>query len=444
MSWDDLIGLKPDVPFLELPSFEHEEEPLKNRTHEFLRRLFVPKERVLRVFNDGKNHWIQKQIIVYGKPGVGKTEFFKWLVWEAVKKYGEENVKAYGVEGNLKRLLGKKYEARPVILLCDDDATQEKLDERTIKKYVRIRHKCMKDTGLDSGLVITVVGLHRYHSSNPIVRCNFNFLVARNPPSGEYDFNFLVRYMGEESLKYLEKVDELRDKDETYIGHAVFANATSRILGPGRAVRGVITNNMIEEEKIKPFLEWVSEEEISIEDIKFEGDFSWKVAILPLIKAEWSEYAKFWEASELRGLDPRDEEFHKLTGVRKSQGYEMLKRMREDNAFQGWISETRGRLFEIYYKQKLESEGWKVKERVKFRYKGTVYVADLLAEKENEKKVINVKCGQGGSSYPFDKWKSEYYYSEMTGIPAELHFYDIETGEIKIKPLPKDKRTISF
>jgi len=244
MSWDDLIGLKPDVPFLELPSFEHEEEPLENRTHEFLRRLFPSKKRIFKRFNDGKNHWIQRQVIVYGGPGTGKTEFFKWIMLKAKEKYGKDNVMAYMSRADLNALLEEKYDQKPVILLYDDDATLEQLDKETVKVFTRIRHKCMEDTGLDSGLAVTVTGLHRFHASNPLIRTNFNLLVVRNPPAGKYDHDFIKFYIGPEGLQYLEKINELRMKDESYLGHAVFAN-------PSSGIRAVITNRLIDEKEIE-------------------------------------------------------------------------------------------------------------------------------------------------------------------------------------------------
>jgi len=248
LSWDDLIGLKPDVPFLELPSFKHEEEPLENRTHEFLRRLFPSKKRILKQFGDGKNHWIQRQVIVYGGPGTGKTEFFKWIVLKAVEKYGRENVKAYMARGDLEALLNVEYPSKPVILIYDDDATLEKLNKKTVKVFTRIRHKCMDDTGLDSGLAVTVTGLHRFHASNPLIRTNFNLLVVRNPPAGKYDHDFIKFYIGPEGLHYLEKVNELRMKNESYLGHAVFAN-------PSSGIRGVLTNVLVQEDLLKDVLE---------------------------------------------------------------------------------------------------------------------------------------------------------------------------------------------
>jgi len=268
VSWlDDLIGLKPNVPFLELPSFKHEEEPLENRTHEFLRRLFPSKKRIFKTFDDGKNHWIQRQLIVYGGPGTGKTEFFKWLVLKAVEKYGRDDVKAYMARGDLEALLKVEYPPKPVILLYDDDATLEKLNKETVKVFTRIRHKCMEDTGLDNGLVVTVTGLHRFHASNPLIRTNFNLLVVRNPPAGKYDHDFLAFYIGKEGLHYLEHINDLRMKDESYLGHAVFAN-------PSSGIKGVVTNNLVNEKSLGEVLEIIETQSSEREEYEIEDD--WK------------------------------------------------------------------------------------------------------------------------------------------------------------------------
>lgn len=330
MSWlDDLIGLKADVPFLELPTFEHEEEPLENRTHEFLRRLFPSKKRILKQFGDGKNHWIQRQVIIYGGPGTGKTEFFKWLTWKAVEKYGEENVKAYMARGDLKALLDVKYPSKPVILLFDDDATLEKLDKETVKVFTRIRHKCMDDTGLDSGLAVTVTGLHRFHASNPLIRTNFNLLVVRNPPAGKYDHDFIKFYIGPEGLQYLEKVNELRMKDESYLGHAVFAN-------PYSGVKGVVTNKLVNEEELEGILETVESQASYYEYVPVEGDF--EDYLIKRVRAEFG--VKVAEALKMRLSGMKLDDIGEHFGVEHntvSDWFEPLRTKKLGYIFEDWF-----------------------------------------------------------------------------------------------------------
>ena len=209
--------------------------PLLVKTHEFLSKLYPHPERLLKSCTDGRNHWIQRQIIVYGAPGSGKTCFVEWLVEKAVEKYGLENVAYLSVQGDLAGLLSAKYPPKPVIILFDDDATMEKLSPETVRLYTHIRHKCMQDTGLNRGLVVTITGLHRLTASNPLIRANFNMLVVRSPPSGKYDYDYLKFYIGAAGLAYLDELERLREDDERYLGYAVFANPFSEL-------RGIVAN----------------------------------------------------------------------------------------------------------------------------------------------------------------------------------------------------------
>jgi len=280
-----------------------------------------PRWRVFKRFNDGKNHWIQRQVIVYGGPGTGKTEFFKWLTWKAAEKYGVENVKAYIASGDLEALLKVKYSSKPVILLYDDDATLEKLNKETVKVFTQIRHKCMKDTDLDNGLAVTVTGLHRFHASNPLIRTNFNLLVVRNPPAGKYDHDFIKFYIGPEGLQYLERVNELRMRDESYLGHAVFAN-------PSSGIRGVVKNNLVEEKRLQDILEKV--EKKPVEDVYIPVEGSFEEYLIKRVKVEFD--AKVAEALEiyLTNENLTLDEIGKKYGVKHNTLSDWFKPIREE------------------------------------------------------------------------------------------------------------------
>jgi hypothetical protein len=226
-----LIPLTPESPLVEIPFLPRERGPtLPVRTHEFLGRIFPPKEDVLIQRKDGRCNWTVVQIVQYGKQGSGKSEFAHWIYSQAIEKYGNGNVEGWISKGDLKALLELPFQ-KPVIILCNDDATLEKLDSETVQVLTRIRHICQERTGMDTGLVIVIVGLHRFHASNPLMRTNMDVLVVRTPPANLYDRDVIRQYLGPSGLAALEEIEALRRHSREAYGMAVFANPYSMLKG---------------------------------------------------------------------------------------------------------------------------------------------------------------------------------------------------------------------
>jgi len=195
-------------------------------THAFLDDVFPSKKKLFKKYpKDGYNHWIAKRLIQYGDIGQGKTTFCRWLLAEANKRYGIENVTLYYSRSDFARLLEEdpRYPWRtPVIILFDDDCTMEKLKRETIKKFVRMRHLAFKRTGLNRGLILGIIGVHRFHAGDLIFRTKFHAFIVRDCPSNKYDYDFLKNYFDEATLDVVSEIENLRERDDQYYGWAVF------------------------------------------------------------------------------------------------------------------------------------------------------------------------------------------------------------------------------
>jgi len=113
----------------------------------------------------------------------------------------------------------------PVILLIDDDCTMEKLSRDTVKEFVRIRHLAYERTGIETGLIVGVIGVHRFHASDLILRTKFHGIVVRDCPSNKYDYDFLKNYFEEETLNAISEIEEYRRQDDQYYGWAIFRSS---------------------------------------------------------------------------------------------------------------------------------------------------------------------------------------------------------------------------
>jgi len=382
----------------------------------------------------------KRNIILYGGQKTGKSHGARWIAQQIIKRYVElgYTVRLLRHRADVRGLLYGIPRDADVAVLLAEDFTAALADLKPPEKaalareWYLLRHRFHKATGKKHGIIYTILCVHRLHDVPPAFRMDLDLLVFKSVPTTPWDETILRAYIGEAGIEFLSEMERERINDDLFIGYGLWWHRRETGVWYCPPYDGPDLYDEIGA-AAKPRTE-----------PKFGEVFNWKESILPIIEEKHPRYARLWEAVELRGLDPRDKEFHRITGLKKSRGYELLKEMRDDKAFQGFISKERGRLFEIYLKQRLEREGWTVSPKVRFTHQGVEYEVDLLAERDGERKVINAKCGQPGSSYPFEKWKSEYYYMTETGIPAELWLYNIETDEITAKPIPRDRSTISF
>jgi len=270
---DLLIDMKPHTmtPFhdYEMIQYYVAEQPpdVQILTHAFLDDIFLSKKRLFTKYpNDKYNYWIAKRLIQYGDIGQGKTTFCRWLLQEANKRYGKENVTLYYSRSNFAQLLEEHPEKpwrTPVIILFDDDCTMEKLSRETVKQFVRMRHLAFERTGLNRGLIIGIIGVHRFHAGDLLFRTKFHGFIVRDCPSNKYDYDFLKNYFSEAALDTVGEIENLREKDDQYYGWAIFKTGNWE---------GIIINK---KPRIEDLTNWVDlsklyEEKKQIERVKFE------------------------------------------------------------------------------------------------------------------------------------------------------------------------------
>jgi len=165
---------------------------MKDRKDLFLRLLFPEEE-------EFKNTVIHRNMVVYGAQGMGKTEFLKYLAYEATERYGKDKVEA--VQGHIDDLVtAVGYLPHPVKLLFADDLTGKKC--KRMSEFFTIGHKFY----MNSGFILTALVIHDFFAIPKPYRNFFNYLVVLNTPTNDYDYNWLKRRVGEKYLKILEKL----------------------------------------------------------------------------------------------------------------------------------------------------------------------------------------------------------------------------------------------
>jgi hypothetical protein len=162
----------------------------------------------------------------------------------------------------------------------------------------------------------------------------------------------------------------------------------------------------------------------------WESDFTWReeLAILMQDHPDYQQYHSVFLASEIMGLNPykNAKEFEEITHSKKSANWKWLNRMKNDEAFQGWLKDTRAKLHERFVAQKLRAAGWQVQEQPEFDWQGLHYQEDLYATRGDKIVWINCKCGSGNRTYVADEYKTTYILKNQANAETYIVYLDLE------------------
>jgi len=200
---------------------------LKERTREFLSFLFPGMDIIASPLKVSyTTNAIQvKNIVLFGQMGKGKTELVRKLAEEAVKFYGEKNVHAiHSEEGDLEAVMESIISNDKLVQLAFiDNFTLKEIPKSLISKYFNLRGEWMKHIGRNYGYIVSIFGLHRFESTYPEFKSNFDGAIVKSVPGfSRYDKSVVKSFIGEKGLHDLLLIEEMRDQDPEYMSYSVF------------------------------------------------------------------------------------------------------------------------------------------------------------------------------------------------------------------------------
>jgi hypothetical protein len=166
------------------------------------------------------NNIFQRQLLVVGGQQSGKTITAKAIAIEAIIKYGEDNVRAVSSR-DFKLLMDHGIKDKMVNILFFDDATLTDVPKKTLRDYFRIRHIMKSRTGRSNGLVVTMVGTHRFHSMPKELRSTCNIVLWKSPPTNPYDRTVALQFVKEQGLTLLESIELQKQYEPELLGICV-------------------------------------------------------------------------------------------------------------------------------------------------------------------------------------------------------------------------------
>jgi hypothetical protein len=196
---------------------------MRDLTQWFYDNLFLPLDQILIESEDpfDTNDIIQMTGVIIGRQGSGKSMIARSLCDEALRRYGMGNVNPVWSR-DFELLIYRGPINVPVNILYYDDATLQKIDRDTMRDFFRIRHITKDVTGRTNGLVINIIGTHRYFSISKDLRSGCEFLIFKDTPINPYDYNLTKRFIGDAGTGFLDEVNLKKFSDRDLFAWSVF------------------------------------------------------------------------------------------------------------------------------------------------------------------------------------------------------------------------------
>jgi len=88
--------------------------------------------------------------------------------------------------------------------------------------WFRIRHKLRDATGHQEGLIVGILGLHRFHGVPPPFTTDIDLVVFKSMSTNPYDREIIKRYVGSDGIQFLEMLEQERVNDPAFKGYGIW------------------------------------------------------------------------------------------------------------------------------------------------------------------------------------------------------------------------------
>ena len=169
----------------------------------------------------------KRNITIFGAQETGKSHTARFIA-SKVLEYYDKPVYAIRHPDNLLGLLDSLSPDHEVQVIFGEDLTSalkmiKIREQQTIAKdWFRIRHKMKEKTGKPYGLIIAILGLHRFHGAPPAFTTENDLMIFKSVPTNPYDFNVINRFIGDEGIRFLQMVEQERVHNVYWMGYGVW------------------------------------------------------------------------------------------------------------------------------------------------------------------------------------------------------------------------------
>ncbi|MHA1305502.1 MAG: hypothetical protein ACTSPI_17520, partial [Candidatus Heimdallarchaeaceae archaeon] len=392
-----------------------------------------------------KNQWSITYILVVGAEETGKSETIDFICDFFRDTFPAEESFTEVTSTELESLYQKIPKGKRYILLCAEDVTSALTKQyKDIKINIKKRRWiCRNKTGFNEGILIQVLGVHRYFSIPELFRDDIDLTIVKSIPSDANVFDNIhqiSKLVSSPGAKFLNECDEkrtqIKSKDKLY--------KVSRAFKKFAHYFGFGTYKVESTKKIGLWYNPIVDK-IDLWDLEYlrRGDnegvpqidhkwttidvFDWQDKIYEelLIHSKYSDYAKFWKVLVMEDEPATSPETWKKLNCGRTKTFEMRRDLIKDknSSVFGYINALRGeKLFEQFVLNACEDLAIPHRHKPTHTLGTITYEDDLLL---GENILINLKVGEGMNSYTWeDHYKTTYIFSQ-NGFETFVLYYDL-------------------
>ena len=88
--------------------------------------------------------------------------------------------------------------------------------------WFKIRHKLRDATDRQQGLIVGILGLHRFHGVPPPFTTDIDLMIFKSSSSNPHDKRTIKQYVGQDGINFLEMLEQERRNDPMFKGYGIW------------------------------------------------------------------------------------------------------------------------------------------------------------------------------------------------------------------------------
>lgn len=88
--------------------------------------------------------------------------------------------------------------------------------------WYKIRHALRDATGYQEGMIMGILGLHRFHGVPPPFTSDIDLVIFKSMSTNPHDKNIIRTYVGNDGIKFLEMLEQERRNDPVFLGYGIW------------------------------------------------------------------------------------------------------------------------------------------------------------------------------------------------------------------------------
>lgn len=379
---------------------------------------------------DWDNAVTKRNVTIYGAQMTGKGHTARWLATKIMQRYDRPSY-ALRHPDDIEGLLASLSPDADVQIIFAEDLTSAlktlspKRRNMIARDWFRIRHRFRDATGKQYGLIVAILGMHRFHGASPAFTTENDLIIFKGVPTNPYDRNVVRGFIGDDGVAFLEEMERERVNDPAFLGYGVWWHRGECGVWFNPRYEGADPFNLLEDQEVKVEMvetseRWTAEPAGSWIDPGFLNEI---VEELPGLSPQHA-----WRNREMFRLSLTEtyERIAAQFGVTPTRVGQIVRQIKESEL--GYAAER------AYHKRHPD---WK-------HQGGNTAAPDFIDHQERRvisfKAYIDPEIGAGSRWITRRVGAAEKRYAEEHGYTLEMHVYELTRHAFYTYKLHKKKQ----